>query len=88
MQRQSERDNLISLCVCFQGNVGPAAFWLLGYLLTNPEALTAVKMEMETSETSLLDKPANTPVFGEGFIPACVNSETFICRRSFLLSER
>ncbi|KAK5872390.1 hypothetical protein PBY51_013100 [Eleginops maclovinus] len=52
-----------------QGNVGPAAFWLLGYLLTNPEALTAVKKEfsgispMETSETSLLDRPVNTPVF-------------------------
>ncbi|XP_044024870.1 prostacyclin synthase-like [Siniperca chuatsi] len=46
-----------------QGNVGPAAFWLLGYLLTNPEALTAVKREMETSETSLLDRPVNTPVF-------------------------
>nr|QQL94728.1 cytochrome P450 8a1a [Lateolabrax maculatus] len=46
-----------------QGNVGPAAFWLLGYLLTNPEALTAVKREMETLETSLLDRPVNTPVF-------------------------
>ncbi|KAM7402071.1 hypothetical protein PAMP_017341 [Pampus punctatissimus] len=52
-----------------QGNVGPAAFWLLGYLLTNPEALTAVRREfskisqMETSETPLLDRPVNTPVF-------------------------
>ncbi|TMS18997.1 Prostacyclin synthase [Larimichthys crocea] len=46
-----------------QGNVGPAAFWLLGYLLTNPEALAAVKREMETLETSLLDGPVNTPVF-------------------------
>lgn len=53
--------------VCFQGNVGPAAFWLLGYLLTNSKALMAVKREfsqisqMETSET---------PVFGESSIPA------------------
>ncbi|XP_031706614.1 prostacyclin synthase [Anarrhichthys ocellatus] len=52
-----------------QGNVGPAAFWLLGYLLTNPEALAAVKREfsgismMETSETSSLDRPVDTPVF-------------------------
>ncbi|CAJ1050986.1 prostacyclin synthase-like [Xyrichtys novacula] len=46
-----------------QGNVGPAAFWLLGYLLTNPEALTAVKTEMEISDTSLLDTPVDTPVF-------------------------
>nr|XP_019942084.1 PREDICTED: prostacyclin synthase [Paralichthys olivaceus] len=52
-----------------QGNVGPAAFWLMGYLLTNPEALMAVKSEfsriseMETSETPLVDGPVNTPVF-------------------------
>lgn len=81
MQRHSERDLIIVVMlvfVCFQGNVGPAAFWLLGYLLTNPEALTAVKRElsgislMETSETSLLDRPVNTPVFGEGLIPTLV----------------
>ncbi|XP_044205351.1 prostacyclin synthase-like [Thunnus albacares] len=52
-----------------QGNVGPAAFWLLSYLLTNPEALTAVRREFseisqtETSEAPQLDRPANTPVF-------------------------
>ncbi|XP_026204623.1 prostacyclin synthase [Anabas testudineus] len=44
-----------------QGNVGPAAFWLLGYLLTNSKALMAVKREfsqisqMETSETPVFD---------------------------------
>lgn len=72
--------------VCFQGNVGPAAFWMLGYLLTNPEALTAVKSEMETSETSVLDRPVNTPVFGEGLIPDCVNTTIFMSRRLLLLS--
>ncbi|XP_037106924.1 prostacyclin synthase-like [Syngnathus acus] len=52
-----------------QGNVGPAAFWLLGFLLTNPEALSAVRSEfkqiaqMETSGTSLLHSRGNTPVF-------------------------
>ncbi|XP_007570467.1 prostacyclin synthase-like [Poecilia formosa] len=52
-----------------QGNVGPAAFWLLGYLLTNPEALTAVKREfgqisqMASSGTPLMDKSTKTPVF-------------------------
>ncbi|XP_068170496.1 prostacyclin synthase-like isoform X2 [Antennarius striatus] len=46
-----------------QGNVGPAAFWLLGFLLKNPEALTAVKTEMETSSCSLLHRPVKTPVF-------------------------
>ncbi|XP_069581336.1 prostacyclin synthase-like [Brachyistius frenatus] len=45
-----------------QGNVGPAAFWLLGFLLTNPEALTAVKTEF--SEISFLpDGSVSTPVF-------------------------
>ncbi|XP_057702840.1 prostacyclin synthase-like [Corythoichthys intestinalis] len=52
-----------------QGNVGPAAFWLLGFLLTNPEALTAVRNEfkqisqIETSGASLLHSRGNTPVF-------------------------
>lgn len=59
--------------LCFQGNVGPAAFWLLGYLLTNPEALVAVKKEfgqisqMETSGAYLMDRSVKTPVFGEYF---------------------
>lgn len=30
-----------------QGNMGPAAFWLLLFLLKNPEALTAVRGELE-----------------------------------------
>ncbi|XP_019736977.1 prostacyclin synthase-like [Hippocampus comes] len=52
-----------------QGNVGPAAFWLLGFLLTNPEALSAVRSEfkqisqMETTDASLLHSRGNTPVF-------------------------
>ncbi|XP_008318139.1 prostacyclin synthase [Cynoglossus semilaevis] len=52
-----------------QGNVGPAAFWLLGYLLTNPDAMTAVRKEFSrvsqstTSELNLMDTPVNTPVF-------------------------
>lgn len=71
--------------MCFQGNVGPAAFWLLGYLLTNPEALTAMKTEMETLEISSPDRSVVTPVFGEGFIPTCVNTETFIGSRLFQL---
>lgn len=59
------------LFVCSQGNVGPAAFWLLGFLLTNPEALSAVRSEfkqisqMETTDASLLHSCGNTPVFGE-----------------------
>lgn len=59
-----------TLCEClfFQGNVGPAAFWLLGYLLTNHEALTAVEAEMATLEISTPDTPVGTPVFGETVI--------------------
>nr|XP_004663931.1 prostacyclin synthase [Jaculus jaculus] len=30
-----------------QGNMGPAAFWLLLFLLTNPEALAAVRAELQ-----------------------------------------
>uniref|UniRef100_A0A6Q2YWK6 Prostacyclin synthase n=1 Tax=Esox lucius TaxID=8010 RepID=A0A6Q2YWK6_ESOLU len=30
-----------------QGNAGPAAFWLLGFLLTHPEAMRAVKEEIK-----------------------------------------
>ncbi|CAL9704666.1 unnamed protein product [Knipowitschia caucasica] len=48
-----------------QGNAGPAAFWLLGFLLTNPDAMTAVKKEFrgisQTSETCLFN--VKTPVF-------------------------
>ncbi|KAM4613000.1 prostacyclin synthase-like [Polymixia lowei] len=52
-----------------QGNVGPATFWLLGYLLTNPEALAAVRREfnsisqMNTSQSLPLDRLVRTPVF-------------------------
>ncbi|KAJ0068734.1 hypothetical protein NL108_010809, partial [Boleophthalmus pectinirostris] len=48
-----------------QGNAGPAAFWLLGFLLTNPDAMTAVKKEFneisQSSDTCLLN--VKTPVF-------------------------
>lgn len=65
----SERGSLIifvmQTTVFFQGNVGPAAFWLLALLLTNPEALTEVKTEMETLVVSPLDTSVATPVFGK-----------------------
>ncbi|KAJ8258584.1 hypothetical protein COCON_G00175960 [Conger conger] len=53
-----------------QGNVGPAAFWLLGFLLTNPEAMSAVKKEFDSLSVLAdspqhlpFDKLQNTPVF-------------------------
>ncbi|MEQ2200773.1 hypothetical protein XENOCAPTIV_002902, partial [Xenoophorus captivus] len=66
---ESQRKALLMQLWATQGNVGPAAFWLLGYLLTNPEALMAVKKEfgqisqMERSGTPLIDKSMKTPVF-------------------------
>lgn len=38
-----------------QGNMGPAAFWLLLFLLKNPEALAAVRRELERT----LEQPAS-----------------------------
>uniref|UniRef100_A0A3B4WHE4 Prostacyclin synthase n=1 Tax=Seriola lalandi dorsalis TaxID=1841481 RepID=A0A3B4WHE4_SERLL len=59
-------------CFSFQCNAGPAAFWLLGFLLTHPEAMEAVKSEIRCltlQDTSLQHPPINpleahsTPVF-------------------------
>ncbi|XP_041803965.1 prostacyclin synthase [Chelmon rostratus] len=55
-----------------QCNAGPAAFWLLGFLLTHPEAMEALKSEIRgltRQDTSLQHPPINrlgahsTPVF-------------------------
>ncbi|CAJ1050629.1 prostacyclin synthase isoform X1 [Xyrichtys novacula] len=50
-----------------QCNAGPSAFWLLGFLLTHPEAMEAVKTEirglnLQNPHTDPL-KAHNTPVF-------------------------
>ncbi|KAK5912581.1 hypothetical protein CesoFtcFv8_002440 [Champsocephalus esox] len=45
-----------------QCNAGPAAFWLLGFLLTHPEAMEAVKSEIRglaLQDTSLQRPPIN-----------------------------
>ncbi|XP_031422987.1 prostacyclin synthase-like [Clupea harengus] len=53
-----------------QGNVGPAAFWLLAFLLTTPEAMKAVRREFnrlslntDTTQAPTLDPRQPTPVF-------------------------
>ncbi|ROL50784.1 Prostacyclin synthase [Anabarilius grahami] len=47
-----------------QGNAGPAAFWVLGYLLTNPEALRAVREEIQGGKhLRPEERQKNTPVF-------------------------
>ncbi|XP_041836445.1 prostacyclin synthase-like [Melanotaenia boesemani] len=66
---ETQRKAVLMQLWATQGNAGPAAFWLLGFLLTNPEAMMAVKREfgqisqMDTSETPLMDRSVNTPVF-------------------------
>ncbi|KAG9277008.1 prostacyclin synthase-like [Astyanax mexicanus] len=46
-----------------QGNAGPAAFWLLGFLLTHPKAMRAVREELQGLQHLPLDERENTPVF-------------------------
>lgn len=51
-----------------QGNVGPAAFWLLAFLLTHSEAMREVKNEFKIVRvpgTNTLDPQQKTPVFGK-----------------------
>ncbi|KAM6981028.1 prostacyclin synthase-like [Aplochiton taeniatus] len=70
-----------------QGNVGPAAFWLLSFLLTNPKALEAVKKEFSgiseqrTSDNPLLDGTTATPVFNSALEEALrLTAAPFITR--------
>ncbi|KAM6928341.1 prostacyclin synthase-like [Xenentodon cancila] len=66
VDENGQRKALLMQLWATQGNVGPAAFWLLSYLLTNPEALMAVKKEfgqMDTSGSFLMDGSEKTPVF-------------------------
>ncbi|XP_077054146.1 prostacyclin synthase isoform X2 [Siphateles boraxobius] len=47
-----------------QGNAGPAAFWVLGCLLTHPEALRAVREEIQGGKhLRPEERLKNTPVF-------------------------
>lgn len=56
----------------FKCNAGPAAFWLLGFLLTHPEAMEAVKSEIRGLRDTNQQHPAaitlleahSTPVLG------------------------
>ncbi|CAI5687416.1 unnamed protein product [Oreochromis niloticus] len=48
-----------------QCNAGPAAFWLLGFLLTHPEAMEAVKSEirgLSTRRDTSFQQPLNNPL--------------------------
>lgn len=68
------RVKVCALQCLFQCNAGPASFWLLGFLLTHPEAMEAVKSEirgLSTQRDTSFQQPQNnplgahsTPVFG------------------------
>ncbi|XP_030632901.1 prostacyclin synthase-like [Chanos chanos] len=63
---ETQRRALLMQLWATQGNVGPAMFWMLAYLLTHADALTAVKKEL--SRVTLpggvfLDPKQPTPVF-------------------------
>lgn len=69
---QMQRRALLLQLWTTQCNAGPAAFWLLGFLLTHPEAMEALKSEIKgltLQDTSLQHPPINpleahkTPVF-------------------------
>lgn len=70
-----------------QGNMGPAAFWLLLFLLKNPEALAAVRGELEqillqaeqpvSQMTTLPQKVLDSmPVLGEMARPSKIAPKT------------
>ncbi|XP_051568806.1 prostacyclin synthase-like [Myxocyprinus asiaticus] len=47
-----------------QGNAGPAAFWVLGFMLTHPEALSSVREEIrDVQHLPLEEREKHTPVF-------------------------
>ncbi|XP_053492268.1 prostacyclin synthase [Ictalurus furcatus] len=60
---QTQRRAMLLQLWVTQGNAGPAAFWLLGFLLTHAEALKAVKEELCSLQHLPLDKREDTPIF-------------------------
>lgn len=71
VDEETQRKAMLLQLWATQGNVGPAAFWLLGFLLTHPEAMRAVRSEFSlidpqqntAPQPPLLDRPRHTPVF-------------------------
>ncbi|XP_012680318.2 prostacyclin synthase [Clupea harengus] len=48
VEEESQRRAMLLQLWVTQGNAGPAAFWLLGFLLTHPEAMLAVRAEIRS----------------------------------------
>ncbi|XP_053353676.1 prostacyclin synthase-like [Clarias gariepinus] len=63
---ETQRKAMLLQLWATQGNVGPAAFWLLAFLLTHSEAMREVKNEFKIVRvpgTNTLDPQQKTPVF-------------------------
>ncbi|XP_067230511.1 prostacyclin synthase [Chanodichthys erythropterus] len=64
LDSETQRKAMLLQLWVTQGNAGPAAFWVLGYLLTNPEALRAVREEIQGGKhLRPEERQKNTPVF-------------------------
>ncbi|XP_076870462.1 prostacyclin synthase-like [Brachyhypopomus gauderio] len=64
--QETQRKAMLLQLWATQGNVGPAAFWLLSFLLTHTEAMRAVRAELDGAAvpgTAALDPAKHTPVF-------------------------
>ncbi|KPP58987.1 prostacyclin synthase-like [Scleropages formosus] len=88
MDKEAQRRAMLLQLWVTQCNAGPAAFWLLGFLLTHPEAMRAVRREIDdllqqggASQGLPLDKKAETPVFDS------VLSETLRLTAAVLISR-
>ncbi|XP_066520222.1 prostacyclin synthase-like [Hoplias malabaricus] len=63
---ETQRKAMLLQLWATQGNVGPAAFWLLAFLLTHSEAMREVRKEfnrVSMHRTTKLDPQKQTPVF-------------------------
>ncbi|KAL4655210.1 prostacyclin synthase [Arapaima gigas] len=88
VDKETQRRAMLLQLWITQCNAGPAAFWLLGFLLTHPQAMQAVQREMDSlqqqapaSELPYLDSQGSTPVFDS------VLSETLRLTAAVLISR-
>ncbi|XP_076123481.1 prostacyclin synthase [Alosa pseudoharengus] len=84
VEQESQRRAMLLQLWVTQGNAGPAAFWLLGFLLTHPEAMRAVRAEIRSLQEQrhpLVSLQKNTPVLDS------VLSETLRLRAAALITR-
>lgn len=62
LNTETQRKAMLLQLWVTQGNAGPAAFWVVGFLLTHPEALRAVREEIKAVQ-HLPSGERHTPVF-------------------------